>query len=109
MSTTEVLIIVLLSVAATALVTAYLTLVIVNYVEKRIIRRYLGEDDEYDGDESESSDGNGKSNREREDRKRNKEGFLRYRCKRDKNSWLLSLSPSEPDRKTSKDKEVPKT
>ena len=99
METIDVLIIVLLSVAATMMLTAYITLVIVGYVEKKTIRRYLGEDDEYD--ESESSDG-------RENGKRNKEDFLRYKCKRDKDSWLLSLSPPLTHGTANKNKEVPK-
>lgn len=99
MSTTEVLIIVLLAVAATAIATSYITLIIVGWVERKMILKYLGEDDEYmESDDGEKAD--------REDGQRNKEGFLRYKCKRDKGSWLLSLSPPVPDRKASKDPKV---
>ena len=100
METVDILIIVLLSIALTMIVTAYLTLVIAGYVERKIIRKYLGEDDEYD-DESESMNGT-----KTKDRKGDKENFLRYKCKRKQGGWLLSLSPSVADSKTDKNPKV---
>lgn len=105
MNASEIFVIVILSVAATAIVTAYITLVIVGYVERRLIRKYLGDPREYMTDKTkERADEQRKG--QGEDGSGDQEDVLWYRCKRDKDSWLLSFSSPIPDSETDQDSKV---
>lgn len=107
MTTSEIIIIVALAVAAAMLITAYITLVIAWRYARRIERKYLGEPEEYMGKEYESGQQNRHGTDPASTSENEEKSFLRYKCRREKDSWLLSLSPPVSDRKTDKDTEVP--
>ena len=105
MTTAEIVIIVALVSIAIMLITAYITLVVAFRYIRHIELKYLGEPEEYIGKEQDSGQQT-ESGRDNE-HSGEKEGVLRYKCKREKNSWLLSLSPSVHDRKANPTKKMP--
>lgn len=102
MTTAEIVIIVALVSIAIMLTTAYITLVIAFRYVRHIELKYLGEPEEYMGKEQQSE--RSENNRQPE----NEESVLRYSCKRDKGSWLLSLSSPKSHGANDKDQGVPK-
>ncbi len=101
MTTSEIIIIVALAVSAVMLVTAYITLIVTWRYARHIERKYLGEPEEYMGKETENGQRTGNLQSPK-----NEESLLRYSCKRDKGSWLLSLSSPKPHRANDKNPKV---
>lgn len=107
MTTAEIVIIVALVSIAVMLITAYITLVVAFRYVRHIELKYLGEPEEYIGKEQESEQGEGKRTGN-SGTAENEESVLRYSCKRDKGSWLLSLSSPKSHGADAKDQGVPK-
>lgn len=105
MTTTEVIVIVFLAVIVAMMIMAYITLIAAYKYGRYIERKWLGLEEEYMRRETEN--GLRRSCEEREEgQKQPEEEFLRFKCKRDKDSWLLSLAPPEPDGKADKNTKV---